>query len=351
MGKTEPFSRLRIPRSTPPMEARSVDALPDGDAWQFEPKWDGFRCLAFRDGKDVALMSKSGKPLERYFPELAAMLRDLSQDQVVLDGEIVLPVGDALSFAALQARLHPAASRIAKLSAETPAQLVMFDCLQLGDRLLMDEPLDSRRGALERFSTETPEALRLSPFTYDRELASAWLARTGGALDGVVAKRRDESYQPGERAMFKRKLQRTADCVAGGFRRDKSGTGVGSLLLGLYDAAGLLNYVGFTSSFSADQRRELLELLEPNSTESAFTGSAPGGVSRWSKPGQSHDWTALGASQVAEVGYDQVTGGRFRHGTTFLRWRPDKAPGQCTTDQLAAELRPDQLEQLLRERG
>ena len=351
MGKSAPFARLSLPLKTKPMEARAVDGLPEGEGWQFEPKWDGFRCLAFRDGGDVALMSKSGKPLQRYFPELVALLQGLAEQRFVVDGEIVLPQGDTLSFAALQARLHPAASRVEKLSRETPAEIMLFDCLQVGDEVLLDQPLDARRAALEQFGAETPSAVMLSPCTHDRAQAEAWLERTGGALDGVVVKRRDEPYQPGERAMFKRKLQRTADCVVGGFRKAKDGDGVGSLLLGLYDDGGKLDYVGFTSSFSADQRRELLAELEPFAGESAFTGNSPGGVSRWSKSGESREWTALAPTRIAEVAYDQVTGGRFRHGTTFLRWRPDKAPAQCTADQLCEELRPEQLEKLLSSRG
>jgi ATP-dependent DNA ligase len=344
---TEPFERLFIPRSTPPMEARLIDRLPGGEGWQYEPKWDGFRCLAYRDGDDVALMSKSGKPLERYFPELVAALQDVPEATFIVDGEIILPIGGAVSFAALQSRLHPAASRIAKLSHETPAQLMLFDCLQIGATALSDRPLDERRVALEKLAKTAPAALFISPFTYESEVAGEWLAQTGGALDGVIAKRRDEPYRPGERAMFKHKVLRTADCVVGGLRYDKSGEKVASLLLGLYDEAGLLHHVGFTSSFSDDQRAELAALLAPLKGPSAFTGSAPGGASRWSKSGASSEWVALVPTEVAEVTYDQVTGGRFRHGTTFHRWRPDKDPVQCTFDQLTAELRPEQLAQIL----
>ena len=331
------------------MEAQLVDHLPEGEGWQYEPKWDGFRCLAFREGDDVALMSKSGKPLERYFPELVATLQDIAEDRFVIDGEIVLPVGGSLSFAALQLRLHPAASRIAKLASETPAQLMLFDCLQRGSRDLFAEPLDVRRSELERFAEGFPPSLLVSPFTYCVRTAQEWLEQTGGALDGVVAKRRDDPYSPGQRAMFKRKVLRTADCVVGGFRYDKKGEVVASLLLGLYDEAGLLHYVGYTSSFSADQRAQLVGELEPLKGDSAFTGNAPGGASRWSKPGSSNEWEALRPEKIAEVKYDQVTGNRFRHGTTFLRWRPDKKPSQCTFEQLSAELRPEQLEQILRQ--
>jgi ATP-dependent DNA ligase len=332
------------------MEARLIDRLPDGEGWQFEPKWDGFRCLAFRDGDDVALMSKSGKPLQRYFPEIAETLRGLREKCFVVDGEIVVPRGGTLSFAALQARLHPAASRIAKLSAETPAELILFDCLQIGSDVLIDEPLDARRRQLEAFASDLPPSVRISPFTYRIEVAGDWLERTGGALDGVVAKRREEPYRPGERAMFKHKVERTADCVVGGFRYDKAGEKVASLLLGLYDDKGLLHHVGYTSSFSAQERGELAAMLAPLKGASAFTGSAPGGPSRWSKPGRSSDWVAIEPGKIAEVAYDQITGHRFRHGTTFRRWRPDKQPDQCTFDQLTAELRPEQLEEILKNR-
>ena len=345
-----PFERLKIPLTTPPMEARLIDRIPDDDGWQFEPKWDGFRCIAYRDGDEVALMSKSGKPLERYFPEVAMMLRGIKEKRFVVDGEIVLPIGGELSFSALQARLHPATSRIAKLSQETPAQLMLFDCLQVGAKVLLEAPLDKRRAALDAFAGTLPDEVLISPFTYSVGDAQAWLDQTGGALDGVIAKRRDEPYRPGERAMFKHKVERTADCVVGGFRYDKSGTGVASLLLGLYDADGLLHHVGFTSSFSEAERGELAKLLAPLMGKSAFTGSAPGGASRWAKPGASSEWVALEPSLIAEVAYDQVTGDRFRHGTTFKRWRPDKKPAQCTFDQLSAELRPEQLEAILRTR-
>ncbi len=329
------------------MEARLIDSLPDGDGWQYEPKWDGFRCLAFRDGDDIAMMSKSGKPLDRYFPELVAALREMPERRFVVDGEIVLPIGGILSFEALQARLHPAASRIARLSQETPAELVVFDCLQIGDEVLLDRPLETRREVLERFGQGLPASLLVSPATTRLKDANTWLEQTGGAIDGVMAKRVDEPYRPGERAMFKHKVQRTADCVVGGFRYDKTGGKVASLLLGLYDDAGLLHHVGYSSSFSEQDRVDLASLLEPLKGLSAFTGSAPGGASRWSKPGASSEWVALEPSRIAEVTYDQVTGRRFRHGTTFRRWRPDKAPAQCTFDQLSAELAPKQIEQVL----
>ena len=338
------FARLRVPLTIAPMEARLVAAIPRGSGWQYEPKWDGFRCLAFRDGDDVALMSKSGKPLARYFPEVAAMLSDCGEKRFVVDGELIVPSGETLSFAALQARLHPAASRIERLSRETPAQLMLFDCLQSGGKLLLDRPLDQRRAALDALAVSA--GIRLSPMTHAPDTAEDWLARSGGALDGIVAKRRDEPYRPGERAMAKRKLRRTADCVLGGYRYDRAGDVVASLLLGLYDEAGLLHHVGFTSALSVAERRALTPGLEKLKGPSAFTGNAPGGASRWSN-GRDTAWVPLRPERVVEVAYDQVTGGRFRHGTTFVRWRPDKDPRQCTMDQLAAELRPEQLEEML----
>jgi ATP-dependent DNA ligase len=339
------FSRLEVPLGTPPMEAKLIAEIPNGEGWQYEPKWDGFRCLAFRDGPAIELMSKSGKPLARYFPEVADELRRVGEQRFVIDGELILPLGEVLSFEALQMRLHPAASRIAKLSRETPAQLMVFDCLQLGAKSLIEASLSRRREQLEAFAAKAP-GLRLSPITFDRTVAEAWLERSGGALDGIVAKRRDQPYRPGERAMFKRKVQRTADCVVGGFRYDTAGTTIASLLLGLYDAENKLHHVGFTASFSAEDRAALTPKLEALKGASAFDGSAPGGVSRWNR-GRSTEWVPLRPELIVEVGYDQVTGQRFRHGTTFLRWRPDKAPEQCLMDQLEPELRPAELFELL----
>ena len=331
------------------MEARLTDQIPTGADWQFEPKWDGFRCLAFRDGDAVELMSKSGKPLGRYFPEILAALAAVDAHRFVLDGELVLPEGDRLSFAALQMRLHPAASRIARLARETPAQLMLFDCLQIGGKDLSGRRLGERRAALEAFLREAAgPRLLLSPCTTKRDVAEAWFTGTGGALDGIVAKRLDEPYRAGERAMLKIKQQRAADCVVGGYRT--TGKAVASLLLGLYDDQGRLNSVGFTSSFSAAERDQLLTLLEPLHGPSPFTGTSPGGPSRWSK-GRSTDWIPLRPELVAEVTYDQVTGERFRHGTTFVRWRPDKAPRQCTMDQLGHALPPAELAEVLEEAG
>jgi ATP-dependent DNA ligase len=325
-----------------PMEAKLVDELPTDPGWQFEPKWDGFRALVFRDGEDVEILSKSGKSLARYFPEIVALVAAIDQRRFVLDGEMILPVGDVLSFDALQARLHPAESRITKLSRETPAQLMMFDCLCDGDDDLLDRSLGDRRSALEAFHARHGDpSLLLSPCG-DLAAAQEWLAQSGGALDGVVAKRLDEPYRPGERAMLKIKQHRTADCVVGGFRRAKEGDGVASLLLGLYDDAGRLNHVGFTSGIAAGDRTALAKRLEPLIEAPGFTGKAPGGPSRWNNGGES-EWEPLRSKLVVEVLYDQVTGARFRHGTRLLRWRSDKTPEQCTMEQLVYELRPAEL--------
>jgi len=341
---TKAFSGLAIALDTPPMEAKLASSIPSGPGWQFEPKWDGFRCLAFRDGDAIELMSKSGKPLARYFPEVVEALREVEERRFILDGELVLPVGEVLSFAALQLRLHPAASRIERLSRETPAQLMLFDCLQVGAEALLQEPLAERRTELEQFlHRPAGPRLCLSPATDDPRIAADWFRRSGKALDGIVAKRLDAPYQPGERAMVKVKQQRTADCVVGGYRKGKNG--VGSLLLGLYDRRGKLDYVGFTSSFTDEARAVLSKKLARDEGTSPFTGTSPGGASRWSQ-GRSTEWVSLKGDLVAEVSYDQVTGGRFRHGTTFLRWRDDKRPDQCTREQLEHELSPAALQQV-----
>lgn len=339
------FANLKVPLTTAPMEAKLVSELPaDGD-WQFEPKWDGFRCLAFRDGDEAALMSKSGKPLGRYFPEVVEAALQTKATRWVADGEIVLPSEDGLAFDKLQQRLHPAASRIAKLSRDTPAELVLFDCLQLEGDVALDAPLAERRALLERLAKlGLPKSFRLSPRSADLQVAEGWLERSGGALDGIIAKRLDQPYMSGVRAMLKRKLLRTADCVVGGYRLDAKGK-LGSLLLGLYDKAGKLHHVGFTSALSAEERAAALAKLSPLAGTSAFDGSAPGGPSRWNN-GKETEWTATGAQEVVEVVYDQVTGHRFRHGTRFLRWRPDKAPRQCTMEQLRHELKPAELADL-----
>ena len=330
-----------------PMEALLAAELPEGDGWQFEPKWDGFRCIAVRDGERIEMWSKSGKPLGRYFPEMMAMLGRLTSDRFTIDGELLISAGGAVAFDALQMRLHPAESRIRKLSAETPAMFMAFDCLQVGGTPLHEQPLSLRRVALERLVAGENEAgLILSPATLDRGLALGWLDRGGGALDGVIAKAVDEPYRAGKRAMIKVKQRRTADCVVGGFRYASKGGGVGSLLLGLYNDAGLLDHVGYTSSIAAADRAGWTDELEALVGGSGFTGDSPGGPSRWATE-RSTEWQPLEPALVIEVLYDQVTAGRFRHGTKLLRRRPDKAPTQCTTAQLAPPLTPAQLKQLL----
>jgi ATP-dependent DNA ligase len=329
-----------------PMEALLAAELPEGEGWQYEPKWDGFRCLARRDGAELTLTSKSGKPLARYFPEVVAMLVGLKAKRFLLDGELIIPVGDVLSFDALQLRLHPAESRVRKLASETPAQLMAFDLLQLGGKTLTQLPLSERRDRLEQFFRDNhADSLLLSPMTCDRDVAVSWLEHSGGALDGVVAKRADQDYRAGERAMIKVKQQRTADCVVGGFRYAEGKKEVGSLLLGLYDEEGKLDHVGFTSAIPSAERPKLTKKLEALIQPPGFTGSAPGGPSRWNTA-RSMAWEPLKPVLVVEVRYDQVTGRRFRHGTGFLRWRPDKDPKQCTFEQLAPELRPSELEEL-----
>jgi len=334
------------PKVPAPMEALLAAELPEGKDWQFEPKWDGFRCLARRDGEDVTLTSKSGKPLARYFPEVVDMLRGLKTKQFLLDGELIIPVGDALSFDALQLRLHPAESRVRKLAMQTPAELMAFDLLELNGESFADLPLSLRRERLEKFVEASHSgALLLSPMTCERDVALRWLERSGGALDGVIAKRRDLAYRSGERAMIKVKQQRTADCVVGGFRYAEKKQEIGSLLLGLYDDEGLLNHVGFTSAIPSADRPTLTKRLEKLIEPPGFTGSAPGAPSRWNSA-RSKAWEPLKPVLVVEVRYDQVTGRRFRHGTGFLRWRPDKNPNQCTFQQLAPELRPSEIKEL-----
>lgn len=333
--------------STPaPMEALLAAELPAGPGWQFEPKWDGFRCIARRDGDTIEMISRSGKPLGRYFPEVVEMLGRVKEPRFTLDGELIIPVEDRLDFEALQMRLHPAESRVRKLSNETPAQLMLFDVLEIGEKGFAAEPLSERRKALERFhSKNAVDGLLLSPATEDRNAAVDWLNRSGGALDGVVAKRLDQSYRFGERAMVKVKQLRTADCVVGGFRYAEKKHEVGSLLLGLYDDEGILHHVGFTSGIPAKERPELTERLEALIGPPGFTGNAPGGPSRWNTE-RSGQWEPLKPQLVVEVRYDQVTGRRFRHGTALLRWRPDKAPKQCTFDQIAPELKPSEIKEL-----
>ena len=330
---------LPIPRPFAPMEALSVNEIPIGVEWQYEPKWDGFRCLAFRDGADIYLQSKAGQPLARYFPEMVDALRATRSKKFVLDGELVVPAGNAFSFDQLLQRLHPAASRVRKLAAETPSWLIIFDLLaDSAGRSLVERPLADRRVVLETFAKQECAgngALRLSPATSDLKVARGWLKRVGATLDGIIAKRRDFNYRSGDRTgMQKIKNYRSADCVVGGFRYGQGKPYVGSLLLGLYDREGLLHHVGFTSTIKAAERtaltKKLARLVEPP----GFTGRAPGGPSRWAA-GKSTAWQPLRPELVVEVSYDHFTGDRFRHGTKLLRWRPDKAPRQCQWDQVA----------------
>ncbi|HJY19613.1 MAG TPA: ATP-dependent DNA ligase [Chthoniobacterales bacterium] len=321
----------------PPMEARSVEEIPNGEEWQYEPKWDGFRCLAFRDGEKIVLQSKNGQPLARYFPDVVSNMAKLPQQQFVLDGELVIPIGGALSFDELQLRLHPAASRVQKLAAARPAVYVVFDVLAEDGKSYLKLPLRERRQLLEKFARSnlrSVKGVRLSPATTDLSLANEWFKRTGGDLDGIIAKRVDAAYASGERtAAVKIKQIRTADCVVGGFRYTQGKRVVGSLLLGLFGDDGLLHHVGFTSAFKASERRELTKKFEALKKPPGFTGNTPGGPSRWSTE-RTGEWQPVAPKIVVEVGYDHFTGGRFRHGTRFLRWRPDKDPRQCTMDQV-----------------
>jgi ATP-dependent DNA ligase len=321
----------------PPMEARSVEKIPTGDGWQYEPKWDGFRCLAFRDGDKIYLQSKNGQPLARYFPDVVANLAKLPQQQFVLDGELVIPVGGALSFDELQLRLHPAASRVQKLAAANPALYTVFDLLAEDDKSYLKLNLRERRQLLEKFARSNLRAaknVRLSPATTDYRVASDWFRETGRDLDGIIAKRIDAAYASGERiAAVKVKQIRTADCVVGGFRYATGARVIGSLLLGLYGDDGLLDHVGFISGFKASERRALTEKFERLRKPPGFTGNAPGGPSRWSTD-RTGEWEPVAPKIVVEVAYDHLTGGRFRHATKLLRWRPDKNPRQCTMDQV-----------------
>jgi ATP-dependent DNA ligase len=321
----------------PPMEARSVEEIPGGPGWQYEPKWDGFRCIAFRDDQQIYLQSKAGQPLARYFPDIAEALARLSEHQFVLDGELVVPVNGALSFDELQLRLHPAASRVQKLAKAHPAIYVVFDLLAENAQVYLQRTLRERRQSLEKFARSnlrSAKALRLCPATTDHRAATDWFKKAGGDLDGVIAKRLDAAYASGDRtAAVKIKQIRTADCVVGGFRYARGARVLGSLLLGLYSKDGLLHHVGFTSSFKASQRPQLTKKFGALRKPPGFTGNAPGGPSRWSTD-RSGEWEPLAPKVVVEVAYDHFTGGRFRHGTKLLRWRPDKEPRQCTMDQV-----------------
>jgi ATP-dependent DNA ligase len=348
---------MRLPFDPPiePMLAKLADGLPDGDGWLFEPKWDGFRALVFRDGDETLIQSRDLKPLDRYFPELAEPLRASLPERCVLDGEVVITGAAGLDFEALLLRIHPADSRVRLLASQTPASYVAWDLLALGDEDLRATPQGERRRRLEAALSDATPPVHVTPATTDRAIAADWFERFEGAgLDGVVAKRLDGVYLPGKRAMLKIKHQRTADCVVAGFRWHKNGPGthVGSLLLGLFDDAGQLHHVGVTSSFSWDRRAALAGELEPLRTnaldghpwqewaEWAGMGAAdasgtrmPGATSRWNR-GKDLSWEPLRAERVAEVAYDHLQGDRFRHATTFVRWRTDKRPADCRYDQL-----------------
>ncbi len=346
---------MDLPVSPPvaPMLAKSAPDLPDAEVgrYWFEPKWDGFRCLVFRDGDEVVLGSRNDKPLTRYFPELLDPLRAALPERCVVDGEIVVAQHGALDFDALQQRIHPAASRVEKLSLETPASFVAFDLLALDDRDLMETPLAERRRLLEEAVGQAPPPIHLTPGTFDRAVATDWFSRFEGAgLDGVMAKPADGSYQPGKRAQLKVKHLRTADCVVGGFREHKSGDGPGSLMLGLYDADGRLHNLGVASSFSAARRAELRDELAPYVADdlqghpwggwadaeahaSSTTGRLPGAQSRWNAT-KDLSFTPLRPELVVEVAYERVDNGRFRHTARFQRWRPDRDAASCTFDQL-----------------
>jgi ATP-dependent DNA ligase len=321
----------RLPAAFELMEARSADTLPQGPEWQYEPKWDGFRCLVRKERTSVELIGKSGKSLSRYFPEVVeAMMRWQAPRGLIIDGELVIERDGHLSFDALQMRLHPAESRIRKLAAEIPAKFIAFDLLaEEGKGALPEQPFAKRRRALREIAKSFPSEIELTPSTNRLAVAKKWLKGAGIDTDGVVAKRLDLDYRFGERAMIKVKRMRTADCVVGGFRYAQAKDFVGSLLLGLFDAKGLLHHVGYTSSIAHGDRPALTAKLKHLTAPSAFTGSAPGGPSRWADE-RSSEWQPVKAKLVVEVRYDHVTDNRFRHGTKFIRWRADKAPRQCT---------------------
>ncbi|MDB4912375.1 MAG: ATP-dependent ligase [Gemmatimonadetes bacterium] len=345
-----------------PMLASRASDLPPGDGWIFEPKWDGFRTLIFRDGDELLIQSRDGKPLDRYFPELVEMLKAQLPARCVLDGEIVIARNGTLDFDALQLRLHPAASRVTLLSNEMPASVVVFDCLSDGTQSLCDTPFKARRAALENILANVDGRLYLTPATRDRDVAADWFSRFEGAgLDGVIAKAEDALYLPNKRAMLKVKHERDCDCVVAGFRWHKNSddTAVGSLLLGLYNDAGSLEHVGVCASFTMAKRRELLELLAPyrdnavethpwkswaNAQSAETPQRKPGAQSRWSA-GKDPSWEPVRPELVAQVAYDHMQGGRFRHTAQFRRWRADKPPRECTFAQLEV-VAPQELQEI-----
>jgi ATP-dependent DNA ligase len=331
-----------IPFDMEPMLAVSQDDLPTGDGWSYEPKWDGFRTLVHVDGGSVELISRGARRMGRYFPELLEPLSRVGPD-LVLDGEIILIGPDGLDFDALQQRIHPAESRVQMLSRQTPTSFIAFDLLAQDGEDLRGQPLGERRGRLEGLLAKVPAPVHLTPYTRDPNLAREWFEVFEGAgLDGVIAKGWAQTYLPGKRGWVKVKHERTADCVVIGFRWSSEGGTLGSLLLGLYDDQGTLHYVGHTSSFSAAQRRELLEKLEPFRGDNGMArGRMPGGPSRWSR-GRESEWESVRPELVCEVAYEKLQSGeRFRHATRFLRWRPDKPPRQCGFDQIISAARFD----------
>jgi ATP-dependent DNA ligase len=332
-----------------PMLSASADRIPAGDGWTYEPKWDGFRTLVFRDGDQVELVSRGGRPMTRYFPELLPAFKALKADRIVLDGELIVVGDTGLDFGALQQRIHPAESRVRMLSAATPAWYVAFDLLAEGDTDLRAEPMGTRRKRLEVLLKGTGAPIFLTPFTRDHGTAEQWFEQFEGAgLDGVMAKSWKGAYVPGKRLWVKIKHQRTADCVVIGWRKSSDGSTLGSLLLGLYDRTAALHYVGHTSSFSAAERKELIAKLKPfeidvpeSEWNSGKTGRMPGGVSRWSR-GKDTEWVTVRPELVCEVAYDKLEAGeRFRHATRFLRWRTDKPPRKCGFDQIASAVEFD----------
>jgi ATP-dependent DNA ligase len=325
------------------MLSAPADGIPKGDSWEYEPKWDGFRTLVFRDGDDVALISRGARPMTRYFPEVLPAFRGLRERQVVLDGELVVVAETGLDFGALQQRIHPAESRVRTLSEATPAWYIAFDILAEGNTDLRTLPLGERRKRLERLLKGVKQPIFLTPYTRDHATAATWFERFEGAgLDGVIAKSWNGAYVPGKRLWVKIKHQRTADCIVIGWRKSNDGSTLGSLLLGLYDKKGTMHYVGHTSSFSAAERKELIAKLQPLTAEipesewKANPGRMPGGPSRWSR-GKETEWVAVRPELVCEVAYDKLEAGeRFRHATRFLRWRSDKPPRKCGFDQIAS---------------
>jgi ATP-dependent DNA ligase len=330
-----------------PMLSAPGDGIPKGDRWEYEPKWDGFRTLVFRDGDEVALISRGARPMTRYFPEVLPAFRSLGQTKLVLDGELIVVGERGLDFGALQQRIHPAESRVRMLSAATPTWFVAFDLLAEGDEDLRRLPLGERRRRLERLLKGVKSPIFLTPYTRDEKTAEKWFEQFEGAgLDGVMAKAWDGPYVPGKRLWVKIKHQRTADCVVIGWRKSNDGESLGSLLLGLYDRKGTLHYVGHTSSFSAAERKELIVKLKPLAAPlpkewTDADGRMPGGQSRWSR-GKEAEWMNVRPELVCEVAYDKLEAGeRFRHATRFLRWRTDKPPRKCGFDQIESAVEFD----------